>query len=96
MIAELSQAAQAAEHSGITGAFLLDGAILIAALKLVETGISKIRSKRPVSITGPKAGESPTCRIHGEDISALKQFQDGCENSLMRIEGKVDMLLGRK
>jgi hypothetical protein len=63
----LIQAAQeAARHSGITGQFIVDGALLIATLKVVEAVISKVRPKRQNSNLKP--GEAKVCGEHDKAI----------------------------
>jgi hypothetical protein len=75
-----------------TGTFVLDGAILIAILKIVEAGINKIRH-RGNGKKMPCPGEAQTCRDHGESIAALMEFKESADGSLKRIEGKVDQIL---
>ena len=97
MLLEAAQAASQAMGGGayITGTFVVDGAILLAVLKAVEFGISKIKPRNGNGKHVPQAGESKTCRVHESDISTLKEFKTNAVESLSRIEGKVDRLLER-
>ncbi len=84
--------------SYVSGTFLVDGALLIAGFKVVEEALKaaiKARNKRNGK-SGPKPGEGEVCREHGEAIAALIEFKKNAENSLARIETKVDRLLERK
>jgi len=58
--------------------------------------ILKRNSKKTTSNPGSNPGESKTCREHGEAISGLVEFKENTGTALVRIEGKVDLLLGRK
>lgn len=98
MIPEIAQSVPDAARAGtsvLTGSFVLDGAILIAALKVIEAGINKIRTTRNGKRPTPMPGETSTCRLHGEDIATLKAFKDSATESLTRIESKVDRILER-
>lgn len=113
MIYEAGQVAAEAAKSGsiLSGQFILDGAFLIALLKIVEAGIrwatNKVKARSepapsvvpavlPANGKGPKPGESDTCREHGENIATLLEFKKSAEASLTRIETKVDRILERK
>lgn len=96
----LLEAVQAASHAAaggayITGTFVVDGAILLAVLKAVEFGIGKIKPRNGNGKRMPQPGAGETCRVHGNDISALNEFKTNAGESLKRIEGKVDRLLER-
>lgn len=103
MIAETAQAATDVVRStgSLTGQFVLDGAILIAILKVVETGINKFKSARAANSGRrvPLPGETDTCREHGEAIAAIhaeqKAFKESTTGALVRIETKVDAILAR-
>ena len=84
--------------SYISGTFLIDGVLLITGFKLVEESIKAIvrsRDKRN-GRKSPRPGEADICRQHGETLSGLMEFKKNAENSLQRIESKVDRLLERK
>ena len=84
--------------SYVTGTFLVDGALLIAGFKLVEevikAGLKSLNKRNGKS--RPEPGQGEVCREHGEAIAALIEFKKNAENSLARIETKVDRLLERK
>lgn len=92
MIAEIAQATTEAVKSSsyVTGKFVIDGALLIGALKTVEVIIGKVRTKRNGSL---KAGEGKKCQEHGEAIAGLIKSEENTETALNRIEGKVDQLI---
>jgi len=48
------------------------------------------------STPAEKPGTGKKCQEHGEAISGLVEFKDNTGKALVRIEGKVDLLLGRK
>lgn len=96
--AAVAQAAEAVKTGGGflsgTGTFVIDGALLITVLKVVEAIIGKIKNrgngKKP-----PCPGEAETCRQHGESIASLSAFRETTDASLIRIESKVDRILER-
>jgi hypothetical protein len=92
MIAELAQAAQTASSSGITGTFVLDGALLIAGLKAVEFGISKVRSRNG---NGTKPGTSEECLKHRDELTALKTEQANTKEDIAEVKFDVKELLRR-
>jgi hypothetical protein len=107
MIAEIVQAAAdaAKTSSYVTGRFVIDGALLIGTLKVVEAIIGKIRTRRNGGSVqakieelekNPKSGEGEKCREHGEAISALEESKKNTYGWLARIDGKIDRLLERK
>ena len=84
--------------SYISGTFLIDGVLLITGFKLAEEGIKavvKTIAKRNGKAK-PEPGQGEICRQHGEAIASLMEFKKNAENSLERIESKVDRLLERK
>ena len=84
--------------SYISGTFLIDGVLLITGFKLVEESIKAVVKSinRRNGRKNPLPGEADICRQHGETLSALVEFKKNAENSLQRIESKVDRLLERK
>jgi hypothetical protein len=92
MIAELEQAAQAASNSGITGTFILDGALLIAGLKVVEIGIAKFKSRGG---NGAKPGTSVECLKHRDELTALKIEQTNTKEDIAEVKLDVKELLRR-
>jgi len=97
------------------GRILIDGTIIVAMLKLVEALIAKWQ-RRPGGSKEklPKPGESDTCKKHleqiedlqetvkgqGEKLAALVEFRGNTQESLKRIETKVDdlkdLIIGRE
>lgn len=73
-------------------------AVGMAAVSSMATWliILKKNSKKTTSNPGSNPGEGKTCREHGEAISGLVEFKENTGTALVRIEGKVDLLLGRK
>jgi hypothetical protein len=107
MITEIIQTtADAVKTSSyVTGQFVIDGALLIGTLKVIEAIIGKIRTRRNGGSVqakieelekNPKSGEGETCREHGEAISALEESKKNTYGWLARIDGKIDRLLERK
>lgn len=72
MLIEAGQVAQEAARAGssLTGSFILDGATLIAALKIVEAIAAKVRGGR--NGNGKKPGEGKACEEHGKAIDRLR------------------------
>jgi len=100
MIAEIAQAATEAAKSSsyITGHFVIDGALLIGALKTVEVIISKVRTKRnggniQVKVEKleqrPKPGDGSTCREHGEALASLVEFKDTTKENIREIKDDI-------
>ncbi|MBE3040271.1 MAG: hypothetical protein IMZ62_15855 [Chloroflexi bacterium] len=92
MIAELGQAAQTASASGITGTFVLDGALLIAGLKLVELGINKVKS---MSGNGTKPGTGEECLKHRDKLMELETKQNDMKEDIVEVKVDVKELLRR-
>lgn len=92
MITEIAQATTEAVKSSsyVTGQFVIDGALLIGALKAIEVVAGKIRAKRN---GGVKPGEGKKCQEHGEAIAVLVKSEENTNTALGRIEGKVDQLI---
>ena len=92
LLSMLTQVATEAAKSSsyVTGQFVLDGALLIGALKAVEVIVSKVRTKRN---GGVKPGEGKKCQEHGEAIAGLVKSEENTGDALKRIEGKVDQLI---
>lgn len=97
------------------GRILIDGTIIVAMLKLVEAGIAKWQ-RRPGGSRErlPRPGESDACKkhleliedvqetvkAHGEKLAGLGEFRGNTQESLKRIETKVDdlkdLIIGRE
>ena len=97
MLAEAGQLASQAASSGayITGTFVIDGAILLAVLKAVEFGISKIKPRNGGGKYVPRPGESEVCRLRGERITKAETKVEGIEGTLKRYEGYFQDILRR-
>jgi hypothetical protein len=93
MIAEVAQAAvEAAKSSTITGQFVLDGALLIAGLKVAEAGIAKFKSRNG---NGTKPGTSAECLKHRDELTALKTEQANTKEDIAEVKLDVKELLRR-
>lgn len=97
------------------GRVLLDGTIVVAILKIVEALIARWQ-RRPGGSKEklPKPGEGDTCKKHleqieglqetvkghGEKLAGLGEFRGNTQDSLKRIETKVDdlkdLIIGRE
>lgn len=79
-------------NSGLLVKALFDRKTIKAALDTAALAVKREKDADPVE----RPGESETCREHGEAISGLVEFKDNTGKALVRIEDKVDLLLGRK
>lgn len=101
MIAEAVQAAQEAAKasSSITGTFFLDGALLIAGLKVVEKGLALIQGKfkggNGNGSGGPKPGLAESCLKQNDRLTVLETNYGNMKEDVTEIKGDVKTLLGR-
>jgi len=108
MIGIMQVAVEALEHGVKQSQAVTWTAVAMAIVANVGTWlvILKRNSKKvtpnpgPAPISGnskgPRPGEGETCREHGEAIAGLIVSKDNTEKALVRIESKVDLLLGRE
>ena len=95
MVAEISQIATEAARSAssFSGQFILDGALLITALKAIEFGISKYKSRNGSTRESPGMGME--CLKHRDELMTIKAEQIATKEDIFDIKADIKELLRR-